>query len=103
MPLPEQIVMSTPQPTLYKGFELYPLVFARVFARFDAHSRSAEGYDIAVRICRPGVEAGASGSRVFRLQLENAIPDFGMARGAAYQRGRDIIDGKVDGASVADL
>jgi hypothetical protein len=103
MTLPEKNVMPTLQLGIYKGFELYPLVFSRVFPHFDAHSRYAEGYDIAVRICRPGAEAGARGSRVFRLQLENAVSDFGMARSAAYQRGRDIIDGKVDGASVADL
>lgn len=83
----------------YKGFELYPLVFARM----DGQSRRAEGYDVAVRICRPGVGPGAPGSRVFRLQLEKAISDFGMARSAAWQRGRDIIDGRVNGESVADL
>ncbi|SIT51562.1 conserved hypothetical protein [Paraburkholderia piptadeniae] len=93
--------MSTLQLGIYKGFELYPLVFSRGFKRFDAHSRYAEGYDVAVRIGRAG--AGARGSRVFRLQLADSIPDFGVARRAAYQRGRDIIDGKVDGATVADL
>jgi hypothetical protein len=87
----------------YKGFELYPLVFSRVCNRHDGHSMRAEGYEVAVRICRPGAETGGRESRVFRLQLENGISDFGMARSAAYQRGRDIIDGKVDGASVTDL
>jgi hypothetical protein len=101
--LPEKIVMSALQPGIYKGFELHPLVFSRVFAHSRAHSRYAEGYDVAVRISRPGAEAGTQGSRVFRLQLENAVSDFGMARNAAYQRGRDIIDGKVDGESVDDL
>jgi hypothetical protein len=95
--------MSTLQPGIYKGFELHPLVFSRVFTHLDAHSRYAEGYDVAVRISRPGAEAGSHGSRVFRLQLQNAVSDFGMARSAAYQRGRDIIDGKVDGESVDDL
>ncbi|MBN3786085.1 hypothetical protein [Burkholderia sp. Ac-20353] len=93
--------MSTLQSGIYKGFELFPLVFSRTFSRFDAHSRYAEGYDIAVRICRAG--AGAHGGRVFRLHLEDSVADFGAARRTAYQRGRDIIDGKVDGASVADL
>ncbi|APA87378.1 hypothetical protein BJG93_17850 [Paraburkholderia sprentiae WSM5005] len=91
--------MSVLQLGSYKGFELYPLVFSRPFARFDAHSRYSEGYDVAVRICR----VGASDSRVFRLQLRDSVADFGVARRTAYQRGRDIIDGKVDGASVADL
>jgi hypothetical protein len=95
--------MATAQPSTYKGYEVYPLVFQRTFSRFDAHSRYAEGYDVAVRVCRPGAESGTDGSRVFRLQLEDSLSDFGEARRAAYQRGKDIIDGKVDGASVADL
>ncbi|EDZ99417.1 conserved hypothetical protein [Burkholderia sp. H160] len=93
--------MSTLQLGIYGGFEVYPLVFSRAFTRFDAHSRDAEGYDIAVRICRAG--AGPNGGRVFRLPLKDSVSDFGVARRLAYQRGRDIIDGKVDGASVADL
>jgi hypothetical protein len=95
--------MSATQPSLYKGFELYPLVFSRTFVRFDAHSRYAEGYEVAVRVCRPGAASGTAGSRTFRLPLTDALADFGVARRAACQRGMDIIDGKVDGASVADL
>ncbi|MEM5345409.1 hypothetical protein [Paraburkholderia azotifigens] len=95
--------MSTRQPGIYKGFELHPLVFSRVFTHDDAHSRYAEGYDVAVRICRPGAEIGEHGSRVFRLLLENTFSDFGVARTAACQRGKDIIDGKVDGESVNDM
>jgi hypothetical protein len=95
--------MSTLQQGIYKGFELHPLIFLRVLARVDVHSGHAEGYDVAVRICRPGAEPGARGSRIFRLELADAISDSGIARRAAYQRGRDIIDGKVDGASIDDL
>jgi hypothetical protein len=88
---------------LYKGYELHPLVFARTFNRFDGHSRYAEGYDIAVRICRPGAIDIAGASRVFRLNQLRTFSDFGMARRAARQQGKDIVDGKVDGASVADM
>jgi hypothetical protein len=95
--------MTTLQLGTYKGFELHPLIFSRALARLELHSGHAEGYDVAVRICRPGVEPGARGSRIFRLELEDAISDSGMARRAAYQRGRDIIDGKVDGESIDDL
>jgi hypothetical protein len=95
--------MSALQPYLYKGFELYPLVFLRAFKRFDGHSRSAEGYDVAVRVCRIGAAAREGTGRVFRLERSDAFTEFGMARRAARQRGEDIIDGKVDGASVVDL
>lgn len=95
--------MSTPAFVLYKGYELHPLVFARTFNRFDGHSRYAEGYDIAVRICRPASIAGSPTSRVFRLEQPNAYADLGEARRAARQQGKDIIDGKVSGASVVDI
>jgi hypothetical protein len=88
---------------LYKGFELHPLVFERTFSRFDRHSRYAEGYDVAVRICRPDTAGVVGASRVFRLERQHAFSDFGIARRAACQQGEDIVDGKVDGASVADM
>lgn len=88
---------------LYKGYELHPLVFPRTFARFDGHSRYAEGYDIAVRICRPSAIANSAASRVFRLNQSHAFSDFGVARRAARQQGVDIIDGKVNGSSVVDM
>ncbi|MEA3119085.1 MAG: hypothetical protein QOI13_2355 [Paraburkholderia sp.] len=95
--------MPALQPYLYKGFELYPLVFLRAFKRFDGHPRSAEGYDVAVRVCRVGVLAPVGTGRVFRLEQSDAFTEFGAARRAARQRGEDIIDGKVEGASVVDL
>ena len=92
--------MSTLSPRIYKGFELHPLVFERKFDRFDQHSRYAEGYEVAVRVCR---RDAAGASRVFRVNLAAAIADFGAARRAAWQRGEDIVDGKIDGADVSDL
>lgn len=80
--------MSTHLLLLYKGYELHPLVFARTFSRFDGHSRYAEGYDIAVRICRPGAIATSAASRIFRLDKPHAYSDFGMARRAARQQER---------------
>ncbi|MFM0327894.1 hypothetical protein PQR16_36435, partial [Caballeronia glebae] len=61
--------MSTLLPRIYKGFELHPLVFERKFELFDRHSRYAEGYDVAVRVCRREADGGAGASRVFRLAL----------------------------------
>jgi hypothetical protein len=95
--------MSTRPLLLYKGYELHPLVFLRTFNRFDGHSRYAEGYDIAVRICRPAAITSSSEGRVFRISEPHTFSDFGMARRAARQRGKDIIDGKVSGASVVGM
>lgn len=95
--------MAAHQPHIYKGFELQPLVFAREFKRFDGHSRYAEGYDVAVRICRSDTSGASGASRVFRLERQDVFTDFGIARRAARQRGEDIVDGKVEGASVIDI
>ena len=85
----------------YKGYDLYPLVFSRKFERFDGHSRYAEGYDIAIRVCRAGDRSGAG--RVFKMDQQQAFVSFGTARRAAYRHGEDIIDGRGEGASVGDL
>ncbi|SIT44074.1 conserved hypothetical protein [Paraburkholderia ribeironis] len=95
--------MAELHPDLYKDFEVHPLVFSHVFEKFDGHSRDAEGYDVAVRVCRPGALSGSKASRVFRLVLSNPISDFGVAKRSASQYGVDIIDGKVEGATVQDL
>ncbi|WJF91138.1 hypothetical protein QS306_05720 [Paraburkholderia bonniea] len=95
--------MADLYPAFYKDFEVHPLVFSRKFDKFDGHKRQAEGYDIAVRICRPGAISGSKASRVFRQTLALTIADFGVAKRSASQYGADIIDGKIDGASVADL
>ena len=95
--------MSATADLLYKGYEVHPLAFPRTFNRFDGHSRYAEGYDVAVRIFRPASIAASPASRVFRLDQPHAFSDLGVARRAARQQGKDIIDGKVSGASVVDM
>jgi hypothetical protein len=40
---------------------------------------------------------------VFKVDQEHVFADFGVARRAACQRAQDIIDGKVDGASVIGM
>lgn len=89
--------MQTSHPALYKGFEVHALVFRR---KTDAQARRTEGYDAAVRLCRAG---SASDSRVFKLDREATFADFGIAKRTATQYAEDIIDGKIDGSSVADL
>ena len=95
--------MFSIHPLMYKDFEVHPLVFLRKFDKADGHKRHSEGYDVAVRVCRPGAEGGSQGSRVFRLVNAATFPDFGVAKRSASQYGEDIIDGKIAGASVTDL
>jgi hypothetical protein len=95
--------MFSIHPLMYKDFEVHPLVFLRKFDKADGHKKHSEGYDVAVRVCRPGAEGGSKGSRVFRLVNAATYPDFGVAKRSASQYGEDIIDGKIAGATVKDL
>jgi hypothetical protein len=61
--------MAELYPAIYKDFEVHPLVFSREFDKFDGHKRHAEGYDVAVRVCRPGAISGSKASRVFRFPI----------------------------------
>jgi hypothetical protein len=96
-------IMADFYPVIYKDFEVHPLVFSREFNKFDGHKKNAEGYDVAVRVCRPGAISGSKASRVFRLSRQSTFSDFGVAKRSASQYGADIIDGKIEGATVADL
>src|SRR5258708_21396481 len=92
--------MAQLYPALYKDFEVHPLVFSRQFDKFDGHKRHAEGYDVAVRVCRPGAISGSKASRVFRLVLPSPFSDFGVAERTASQYGPAIIHGKGAGATA---
>jgi hypothetical protein len=86
----------------YKGYEIHPLVYPRRPADGQASRNPGAGYDASVRICRVGANAAADG-RVFRLQYLFPFDGMGKARIACMAHAERLIDGNVDGQSVADL
>lgn len=94
-------------PTTYMGFEIHPLVFLRAKdqAQYqpEHQTRADRGFDVAVRICRPGELSGSVHSRVFSMPRKTAFSDTGDARREAALYGESVIDGRVPGHSVADL
>lgn len=86
----------------YKGFEIHPLVYPRRPPGALPTRNADAGYDASVRICRVGANPAADG-RVFRLQYLFPFDGMGKARIACMVHAEQLIDGRVDGQSVADL
>ena len=84
----------------YKGFEIHPLVYPRRHS--DEHTRRNPdaGYEASVRICRVGANPSADG-RVFRLPHLWPFEGTGKARLACMAHAEQLIDGRVDGQTVA--
>lgn len=87
----------------YKGYEIHPLVYPRRTASGLTNRNSLDaGYEASVRICRVGANPSAEG-RVFRLPHFLPFDGTGKARIACMAHAEQLIDGNVDGQSVADL
>ncbi|MEI5997488.1 hypothetical protein H3V53_09770 [Paraburkholderia bengalensis] len=87
----------------YKGYEIHPLVYPRRTSSGVTHRNSLDsGYDASVRICRVGAKSIDDG-RVFRLAHFRPFEGAGKARMACMEHATNVIDGHVDGQSVADL
>ena len=86
----------------YKGFDLYPLVYAHNAARIWPERRPDRSYDAAVIICRVGSDPAGQQALIFRLS-EIAWDNVGAARRAAVQFAEDIINGQVSGQSVSSI
>lgn len=77
---------------LYRGLEVYPLVYPhRATAPGFGHNYD-EGFDAAVRIREPGEPAGTSRSRVFRLEVARPFQNAGDARRASTAYAEHLID-----------
>ncbi|MGH8778374.1 hypothetical protein [Paraburkholderia flava] len=86
----------------YKGYEIHPLIYPRRPSDGQPSRRPDAGYEASVRICRVGANPVADG-RVFRLPYLWPFEGSGKARLACMAHAEQLIDGRVDGQSVADL
>jgi hypothetical protein len=89
----------------YKGYEIHPLIYPRG-ARDGVAVRAADaGYEASVRIRRavPEGEEATGDSRVFRVTEPRAFENGGQARRACLTHAEKLIDGEIDGQTVADL
>lgn len=77
---------------LYRGLEIYPLVFPRQPTLCGHGHNYEDGFDAAVRIKEPEAENGLSRSCVFRLPAQSGYQSAGDARRACTAYAEEVID-----------
>ncbi|WP_250475367.1 hypothetical protein [Caballeronia sp. GAFFF1] len=77
---------------LYRGLEIYPLVFPHRPAMAGRAHNYDDGFDAAVRIQDPSVPDGVTRSRVFRLDAREPFRNAGDARRASTAYAETMID-----------
>lgn len=88
---------------LYRGLEIYPLVYPRRATEAGGGHNYDEGFDAAVRIQEPGGSEAVSRSRVFRLPVTKPFQNAGDARRASTAYAEHLIDTCSEDANVLDL
>ncbi len=88
---------------LYRGFEIYPLVYPHTAAKPGFAHNYDDGFDAAVRIRESSEEAASSRSRVFRLGAERPFKSAGDARRASTTYAERLIDECPAGRTVWDI
>lgn len=87
---------------LYRGLEVYPLVYPhRATAPGFGHNYD-EGFDAAVRIQEPADAGAITRSRVFRLDVVHPFTSAGDARRASTAYAERLIDNCPQNTSILD-
>ncbi|WP_183724824.1 MULTISPECIES: hypothetical protein [Paraburkholderia] len=88
---------------LYRGLEVYPLVYPHRATEPGSGHNYDEGFDAAVRILKPGSSGEAPRSRVFRLAMTRPFLSAGDARRASTAYAEHLIDTCSPNTSILDL
>jgi hypothetical protein len=88
---------------LYRGFEIYPLVYPHTTAKPGFAHNYDDGFDAAVRISESGEGTTSSRSRVFRLGSGSPFKSAGDARRASTTYAERLIDECPPGRTVWDM
>lgn len=88
---------------LYRGLEVYPLVYPHRATEPGSGRNYDEGFDAAVRIQEPGISGEAPRSRVFRLAVAKPFESTGDARRASTAYAEHLIDTCSKDTNVLDL
>lgn len=86
----------------YKGFDLYPLAYPYDPPREWHKPRPDRSYIASILICRAGLPPDAEHGRVFPLPAMQWA-SLGAAKRAAVKEGENIIDGLVEGMTMAGM
>ncbi|HTR05295.1 MAG TPA: hypothetical protein VMJ11_01215 [Paraburkholderia sp.] len=91
---------------LYRGLEIYPLVYPHRPTEPGFGHNYDEGFDAAVRIQasqEPSEPAGSLRSRVFGLVVDTPFSNAGDARRASIAYAERLIDACSPGETVLDM
>ncbi|AFJ85188.1 hypothetical protein QZM46_21485 [Burkholderia vietnamiensis] len=78
---------------LYRGFEIYPLIYPHVPSRNGSAHNYDGGFDAAVKICLRGTIDTLTRSETFRLASKTPFESAGDARRASVLYAEQVIDG----------
>lgn len=88
---------------LYRGLEVYPLVYPHRATEPGSARNYDEGFDAAVRIQEPGIGGEAPRSRVFRIEAKSPFRNTGDARRASTAYAEHLIDTCSEDTHVLDV
>lgn len=88
---------------LYRGLEVYPLVYPHCATTPGGGHNYDEGFDAAVRIQEPGSSERSPRSRVFKLAAVRPFENAGDARRASTAYAEHLIDSCAQNTHVLDL
>lgn len=77
---------------VYRGFEIYPLIYPHVPAPNGCPHNYDAGFDAAVKICLRGTTDTVTQSQTFRLHDNSPFDSAGDARRASLRYAENIID-----------
>ncbi|APA87290.1 hypothetical protein BJG93_17310 [Paraburkholderia sprentiae WSM5005] len=78
---------------LYRGFEIYPLVYPHCTTQAGYGHNYDEGFDASVRITAPHADTDGSQGQVFRVPESHPFKNSGDARRASTVYAELLIDG----------
>lgn len=90
---PQEFTMSM---HLYRGFEIYPLIYPHVPAQLGSAHNYDAGFDAAVKICQRGAGDMLTRSQTFRLAELSPFDTAGDARRASLRYAETMIDDNRD-------
>ncbi|WP_423371216.1 hypothetical protein [Burkholderia sp. LMG 32019] len=77
---------------IYRGFEIYPLIYPHVPALDGCPHNYDAGFDAAVKICLRGTADTLTQSQTFRLLDDSPFDSAGDARRASLRYAESVID-----------
>ncbi|KVT44707.1 hypothetical protein WL80_22620 [Burkholderia ubonensis] len=77
---------------LYRGFEIYPLIYPHSPTTLQAGHDYDDGFDAAVKICLRGTDSTLTRSLTFRVAGATPFSSSGAARRASIRYAENMID-----------